>query len=183
KNDKIQKLSIIRQGAAAKAFEPTWEEFQELSKKVLDERQALMVQEGENTKTILEDFAARQWKGIAFEEDERGLFRYIVKPGSGKTGVERGNVKQYRLHYTLWAPSKEGIATKVDSSVDRGEPIQIAPGQVIEAWNITMPQMQDGEKRVILAPSDLGYGKRGSPPMIQPYSYLLFEMEMLGFVP
>ena len=182
KGDKITKVTIIRQGAAAEAFRPTWEQFQQLSQKISSDRTIALAQEAQEGRKALEDFAQQQWGGISFQRGEQGLRYYIAQAGSGASGAQLGDVTQYQLNYTVWSPSTDGKVHKVDSSLDRGEPIKAAPGQVIEAWNIAMPQMQEGERRIMLVPSELGYGRQGRPPVIQPNSYLLFEMEMLSFV-
>ncbi len=181
--DKMNTVTIIRQGAKAKAFQPTWAEFQALAQKMRSETEASNLKFAEGTRKTLEDFAREQWSDLAFSKGADGLEVYIAKEGDGPNGVEIGNVKEYKVHYTLWTPSEDGGVNKADSSVDRGEPIEVSPEQVIRAWGESLPQMQVGERRIMLVPSELGYGSQGSPPVIQPNSYLLFEMEMLGFVP
>ena len=183
KGDKIQTIQIIRKGERAETFQPTWEQFQQLSAKILKDRSTLAVQQSQKMQEALEAFVQKQWQNIRFERSSQdGLMYYIAQEGNGQTGEQTGNVERYQLHYTLWAPGPDGTINKVDSSFDRGTPIEIAPNQVIKAWGITMPQMQLNERRIILVMSELGYGKRGNPPRIQPNSPLLFEMEMVGFV-
>ncbi len=191
KDDKIIKVSIVRQGTKAEEFQPSWQQFQELRSQILNKQAAIDQQRSKQNKQVLEQFAKQQWNDISFEDSFKssnsksgaeGLHHYIVAPGNGATGEQLGDVQKYRLDYTLWVLSSDGKVQKVDSSFDRGEPIEIAVGQVIQAWNLTMPQMQKGEKRIILVPSNLGYGKQGSPPVIPANSYLLFEMEMLEFI-
>ncbi|WGK70285.1 peptidylprolyl isomerase [Candidatus Haliotispira prima] len=180
KGDRMEKITIFRQGANAKAFLPSWEQFRELSEKTAGNRKNEAAEFAKKGRQALLDFSARQWPDLKPEKDDNGLESYIIQKGSGPTGSESGNVKTYRLNYTLWTQSGSGEVSKVDSSLDPGrEPIQLSPEQVIPGWGLTMPQMQVGEKRVILVPPDLGYGERGSPPAIPPNSYLLFEMELL----
>jgi FKBP-type peptidyl-prolyl cis-trans isomerase FklB len=33
----------------------------------------------------------------------------------------------------------------------------------------------------LFVPYELGYGAQGSPPKIQPYATLIFEIELVGF--
>ena len=42
--------------------------------------------------------------------------------------------------------------------------------------------MKKGEKGLLIIPSELGYGPRGSGPVIGPYSTLVFEVELLDIV-
>ena len=50
-----------------------------------------------------------------------------------------------------------------DSSVNRGVPAEFNIGQVIEGWNEALQTMKKGEKRTLIIPPELGYGKQGYP--------------------
>jgi len=49
---------------------------------------------------------------------------------------------------------------------------------LIKGWISVLGKMHEGEKVTVLIPSDLAYGAHGSG-MIQPYTPLIFEMEMV----
>ena len=68
-----------------------------------------------------------------------------------------------------------------DSSVQRGQPAAFRIGEVIAGWNEALLAMKKGEKRLLVIPPELGYGERGYPGAIPPYSFLAFEVELLGF--
>jgi len=50
---------------------------------------------------------------------------------------------------------------------------------VIEGWDQTMETMKEGEKRLVVIPSELAYGTTGQRPAIPPDSALVFEIELL----
>lgn len=53
-------------------------------------------------------------------------------------------------------------------------------GQVIRGWNEGIPLLKEGEKGTLYIPSSLGYGPRGSAPVIPPNAVLKFEVELLA---
>ena len=97
----------------------------------------------------------------------------LVGPGDAP---EKG--KRVKVHYT----GRLTDGKKFDSSVDRGDPFEftIGVGQVIRGWDEGVMSMKVGGKRQLIIPADLGYGKRGSPPVIPPDAELIFDVELLG---
>lgn len=82
------------------------------------------------------------------------------------------------VHYTGTLTNGE----KFDSSKDHGSPFSFAlgRGEVIRGWDEGVAGMKVGGRRKLTVPPDLGYGRRGSPPVIPPNATLLFEVELLG---
>ncbi len=70
--------------------------------------------------------------------------------------------------------------TVFDSSYDRGQPIDFPLANLIPGWQKGIPGMKVGGKRKLTIPYALGYGDRGSPPVIPPRADLVFEIELLG---
>jgi FKBP-type peptidyl-prolyl cis-trans isomerase len=104
---------------------------------------------------------------------ESGLYYIRTKKGSGKKPVEGQTVS---VHYT----GKLLDGTQFDSSIGRGKPIEfpIGQGRVIKGWDQGIAMMRKGEKGVLIIPSELGYGSRGSGS-IPPFSSLVFDVELV----
>ena len=70
--------------------------------------------------------------------------------------------------------------TEFDSSIKRGEPFSFTVGQgkVIKGWDQGLVGMKKGGQRILIIPSDMGYGDRGMGP-IPPGATLLFSITLL----
>lgn len=101
-----------------------------------------------------------------------GLWYVDQTVGEGDSATPTSTVK---VHYTGWLTN----GTKFDSSVDRGEPITFSLTGVIRGWTEGVGSMKEGGRRFLVIPPALGYGERGSPPVIPPKSTLVFEVELL----
>jgi len=93
-----------------------------------------------------------------------------------------------RVLYTGWlldATAPEGKGAKFDSSVDRHEPFvfQLGKQRVIRGWDLGVAGMQAGGKRRLVIPATLGYGARGAGTVIPPNATLVFEVELIDFLP
>ncbi len=96
-------------------------------------------------------------------------------------GQEAKNGNTVSVHYTGWLEN----GTKFDSSLDKGIPFSfvLGEGQVIKGWDMGVLGMKIGEKRKLVIPSELGYGKFGTPGgPIPPNATLIFEVELLKIV-
>ena len=92
------------------------------------------------------------------------------------TGSEAVSGKRLTVHYT-------GMFTdgKVfDSSLERNEPFPftLGAGQVIKGWDVGLVGMKVGGRRILIIPSDYGYGSNDYGP-IPGGSTLVFEVELL----
>jgi len=109
-------------------------------------------------------------------ETKSGLQYKVVKKGQGTKPTPTDTVKvQYKG--TL-LDGKE-----FDSSYKRNEPAVFQVNQVIAGWQEAMPLMETGSTLELYIPPDLAYGDRGAPPVIEPGSMLVFQVELLEIQP
>jgi FKBP-type peptidyl-prolyl cis-trans isomerase FklB len=104
-----------------------------------------------------------------------GLQYLIIKES---TGVKPAATDKVKVHYT--GTLLDG--TVFDSSVQRGEPLEIAVNGVIPGWIEALQLMPVGSKWKLFIPSHLAYGDNPAGPSIKPGSTLIFEVELLDIV-
>ena len=114
--------------------------------------------------------------GIAVSPTASGLYYVMTEEGNGEMPEKGDNVK---VHYT----GKLLDGTVFDSSIERGEPIEvpIGMGYVIPGWDEGIMLMSKGEKGVLYIPYYLAYGPNGAAPVIPPFANLIFEVELVDF--
>jgi peptidylprolyl isomerase len=95
----------------------------------------------------------------------------------GPPGVVPGANDTVKVHYTGWTEEGEMF----DSSVERGQPIEMALNQVIRGWGEGLRLMTPGDKARLWIPGSLGYGKRepGAGAGTPPKGTLIFDVELL----
>jgi FKBP-type peptidyl-prolyl cis-trans isomerase FklB len=126
-------------------------------------------------KKLGEDFLAANSKKPGIVTLPSGLQYQILKEGAGPKPKLTDMV---RVHYhgTL-------IDGHVfDSSVDRGQPIELNVNGVIPGWTEALQLMAVGSKWKLFIPSNLAYGDRQAGQMIAPGSTLIFDVELLDIV-
>lgn len=97
-----------------------------------------------------------------------------IVEGQGRKAISGDTVV---MHYTGTFDDGE----KFDSSYDRNMPFEtkIGVGRVIKGWDLGVPGMKIGGKRLLKIPYDLAYGEHGAGDTIPPLADLLFEVELL----
>jgi len=121
-----------------------------------------------------QDFLAENKKKPGVKETPSGLQYEVIEAGKGPKPNANSTVSVY---YTL-----RDISFRVlESNANEPEPISFGLGQVIPGWTEGLQLMQKGGKYRLFVPYELGYGAAGSPPKIQPYSTLIFEIELIDF--
>lgn len=168
--DEIKKVTIIRNGSAAKAFKADQAAFDAINENLFADAKK-KAEEAE--KAILEEINNR-WPDAQLSES--GIRYVIKKEGTGKTPPSGTKVT---VHYTgMFMDGR-----KFDSSVDRDQPFEFTVGarQVIPGWDETVMDMKEGEKRVIVLPPAMAYGSRGAGGVIPPDTWLVFEVELIKY--
>ena len=110
---------------------------------------------------------------LGIENSSISLDFVDIRTGTGELVAPH---KFLSIHYTGYLVD----GTKFDSSVDRGEPIDIAYGahQVILGWDTGFGGMRVGGKRRLFIPYQLAYGPN-QHQTIPPKSMLIFDVEVV----
>lgn len=122
--------------------------------------------------------------GLKFLEENRGKEGVMELPSGLQYKVLHNGTGTFHpqpscqclVHYT----GKLIDGHVFDSSYDRGEPLRVSPGQVIDGWKEAMQRMVAGDRWGLFVPPELGYGGSGHVPDIPPHAVLLFSMEMVA---
>lgn len=169
-NDKLNAIEIIRVGAKAEAFKSDQAAFDEL----LNSMESRAQEKGKAAQEDSLKAIKKQFPDAITTTS--GLQYVVVAEGSGDATPAKGTM--VKAHYT----GKLLDGTKFDSSYDRGQPIDfpVGEGRVIKGWDEAFLSMKKGEKRVLIIPSDLGYGPSGRGP-IPPNATMVFDVELVDF--
>jgi hypothetical protein len=106
---------------------------------------------------------------VLHEVEKPTVEQHDIKVGTGPL-AERGDTITVAYVGTL----DDGYSFDKASSFT----FQLGVGDVIKGWDEGCVGMQTGGKRKLVVPSELGYGKRGCKPDIQPNATLHFVVTM-----
>jgi len=104
---------------------------------------------------------------------ESGLQYEVLKEGSGPKPSAEDTVKVDYVGTLI-------DGTEFDNSVKRGEPAVFPVNQVIPGWSEGVQLMDVGAKYRVVIPAELAYGETGAPPVIEPNSVLVFEIDLIS---
>lgn len=104
---------------------------------------------------------------------DSGLQYEVLEEGSGASPSATDSVT---VHYA--GTLTDG--TEFDSSYKRNTPATFPLNRVISGWTEGLQLMKEGAKYRFTIPSELGYGKRGSPGSIPPDATLIFVVELIS---
>jgi peptidylprolyl isomerase len=167
--DKIDKVTIIRNGPEAAAYKADQAIFDSLLKQSKDKAaaKAKTQKDAEITKIKAKYPAAQQTAS--------GIFYIIQKEGGGEKPAAG---KQVSVNYKgMFLDGKV-----FDASDVHGGPIEYTAGrgQLIAGWEEAVLDMKVGEKRLVVLPPELAYGEQGAGGgAIPPNSFLVFELELV----
>jgi len=103
-----------------------------------------------------------------------GLQYKIIKQG---TGAKPSATDKVTVHYHGTLIN----GTVFDSSVERGQPIELSVNGVIQGWIEALQLMPVGSKWMLYIPSELAYGESPRPGgPIEPNMALIFEVELIS---
>ncbi len=138
--------------------------------------------------------AAQQKKMEEIKAKNLAAGKAFLEKNKAKEGVK---VTPSGLQYEVLAEGKGPLATaddivtvhykgtfidgkEFDSTAKRGTPAEFQVNQVIPGWTEALKMMNAGSKMHIVIPSQLAYGEQGAPPVIEPNSVLVFDVELVG---
>ena len=167
--DRINSITIVRNGAGAQAFKADQKTFDSLLVKAKENAAVkTKAQRDADLKTI-----AGKYPGL--KTDANGVQYIIQKQGKGAKPKQGSTVQ---VSYKGMFLSGQVF----DASDAHGGPLEFKAGmgQVIPGWDKTIMDMTVGEKRLVVIPPELAYGEKGAGGVIPPNTFLVFEMELVG---
>jgi peptidylprolyl isomerase len=169
RGDKIERVTIIRNGGDASAFKADQAAFDALLREVANAGAAKVKAQREA------DIARITEKYPNTTLTPSGIRWRTLKPGNGEKPAAG---KTVAVNYKGMFISGEVF----DGSDFQGGPLefQAGSGRVIPGWDEAIMDMRTGEKRLVIIPPELAYGERGAGNGLIPgNSFLVFEMELI----
>ncbi len=165
-DDKIVKVTIIRQGDKAQKFKATQAEFDRLSKSAKAANE-------EAKKKAMASFI----EGCTKSKD--GIYWKTLKEGNGpKIGKGKNAFVEYKGYLqdgSIFDASKEFYPNAHD-----GFEFKVGGGDMIPGFDIMVADMKVGETRKMVIPPELAYGSRGIPDAgIPGGAYIAFDVHVV----
>ena len=202
-NDYMNKVTIIRNGKAAKDFDATktFHDFFTAESKNQNQKSAA---DKENQKNYDTKYKAVRDQKVAYyatlksklTKTSTGLQYIITKKSSGKKPVDGATVY---IHYagflengSLFDSSIEDVS-KTFGKFDQNranqkgyQPIPFQAGRkdgLIPGFIEGLEKLSFGDKAILFIPSHLAYGEAGAGDVIPPNTNIIFEIELLETMP
>lgn len=146
-----------------------------LNKQMQEKEMAAIAAKAEENKKKGQEFLDANAKADGVTTLESGLQYKVVSKGEGAQPTLKDTVK---VHYR--GMNIDG--SEFDSSYKLGTPAEFPVEGVIPGWVEVLQLMHEGDKFQVTIPPELAYGENGAPPVIEPNSVLLFELELVEIV-
>jgi FKBP-type peptidyl-prolyl cis-trans isomerase len=129
---------------------------------------------GEYEKTVLRRFITEEKIDVA--PMDNGMYYISLFEGTGKP-VENGDL------VTINYEGRFLNGKFFDSTIKRQQPLEFVYGsemQVIPGMEMAIGRMREGEKALIILPSELAWGEKGSSTgIIPPFTSVIYEIELI----
>jgi peptidylprolyl isomerase len=170
--DKINRITIIRNGHAANAFKADQDTFDGL---VRNAAAALSVRNKAQRDAEISEI---QKKYPAARISPSGIRYIIQKEGSGETPAPG------KIVLTNYKASLVSGQT-FDNSDMLGGPQEFRIGAMLPGLDESLRDMKTGEKRTVIIPPQLAFGETGlvteeGARVVPPNSFVVFELELVG---
>lgn len=149
-----------------------------MEKRLADSKKKRVLQSREKEASRIAQQTLQQYKvgelDSKLKDGPGGMEIFINEAGDGPV-VEAGRTLEVNYYGIL----PDG--TMFDNSFKRGEPFlfPVGRGRVIAGWDQGFQELREGDRATLFIPSQMGYGERGSPPVIPPNSKLVFYVEVV----
>jgi peptidylprolyl isomerase len=184
-SDIVQRVRIVRVGAAAEAFRPTTEAFQ----KMVAEARNRVKEADEKKKADEEAMVAKAWPG-ALPAGE-GVKFIVIREGTGRALAPGDKIRVAYSGRTLYGKTFVGAAP--DGKPYWGEApepfvFEIGKTKINPGLDAAIAAMKPGEKRTVIVPAEAGYRTSGyyAPQrpgekrfVLSPNARLVYEIEIL----
>ena len=166
--DRIDRVTIIRNGAAANAFRADQETFDALLRNAGAATQARTQVQREADIALIEQTypnASVSPSGLRWIIDRAGTG---PRPSQGSTAVV--NIRGRLLNGRYFA----------DTNLSGGaEELPVGAGRIIPGLDEAIMGMNTGEIRTVIVPPELAYGDQGVGDVIPPNSFIVFVLELV----
>jgi len=175
KGDKLKTVKILRVGARAKAFKSDQAAFVSLQKGLEERAMASFKAQMEKDKQLVATKIAEMAEANpdAKETTTKSGLRYIVtKTGTG-VGATKG--KTATVHIMVSLPN--GQVLDDTRKADKPAPIPVGVPLRIQGLADGLNGIKKGERRFLVIPHNLAFGKAGAGGAIPPFSTVLIDVE------
>lgn len=166
-NDVIRNIKIVRIGDKANGFRVDQARWTAL----LEEAWASTRQLRQDDRAIMLAAILGRWPEL--EASSLGMYRYVVKEGSGQQ-ARRGNLA--RINYK--AMLSDGLIFESTEAHNTLLEMELGVGQVTLGLDRAVEGMKIGERRIVAVPPELAYGNIGSDGVVPPGAYIVYDISL-----